>query len=224
MRVGQEAQVEDQVGGPRNAAGESEGGDGQDRLIDIAAEAPAQLVAQLGRAKIGRVEHAVGSRPQRQRELPLAGDPVLGRTVGRERVDAGASRRSGGSAPAAGAVEIEHFAASTPSIEWISSSKRLGIEPAASDIHADRGIGACGIAAAVDEVLRAGRPGRLSTTSQPMSSSASRTVDLPAPDMPVTSSRRGSRRRLRSLRSLQAHAIERKRDLGRRRSRSWRRC
>ena len=33
--------------------------------------------------------------------------------------------------------------------------------------------------------------GRLSTQSQPMSSSASRTVDLPAPDIPVTSSRRG---------------------------------
>ena len=56
VRVGQEAQVEHQVGGARNAAGEGEGGDGQDRLVGIAAVAPAKLVAQLGGRQVGGVD------------------------------------------------------------------------------------------------------------------------------------------------------------------------
>src|SRR3954447_5326106 len=63
--------------------------------------------------------------------------------------------------------------------------------------------------------------GRLSTTSQPMSSSASRTVDLPAPDIPVTSSKRGGRRapliRIQNPSELQAHSVERERHFRRRR-------
>src|SRR6185369_7931009 len=61
--------------------------------------------------------------------------------------------------------------------------------------------------------------GRLSTTSQPMSSSASSTVDLPAPDIPVTSrSLGGDGRRDTALGlELQTEPVEPERDLGRRR-------
>src|SRR4051795_7580311 len=59
--------------------------------------------------------------------------------------------------------------------------------------------------------------GRLSTVSQPMSSSASSTVDLPAPDIPVTSNRRGGegRRDTATCLELQAEPVETERHLGR---------
>src|SRR5699024_9449776 len=59
--------------------------------------------------------------------------------------------------------------------------------------------------------------GRLSTQSQPMSSSASRTVDFPAPDIPVTSRRRGGEGRdgTAPVLEFQAEAVESERNLGR---------
>ncbi len=106
--------------------------------------------------------------------------------------DGGGFRRSAGSARRRRSRDRGSPAA-TPQIERISSGRSSASKPRLR----------ASIPTATGAVRHSPPPwtkassrsaGRLSTTSQPMSSSASRTVDLPAPDMPVTSSRRGGRR------------------------------
>ena len=113
------------------------------------------------------------------------------RPAGRVRADGGGgSRRSGGSARTR-----RSRGRGFPGVRLRSTGAgRAGRADRSRGcaVHADRDRHLLpGLTLAVDELLRRA-VGRLSTQSQPISSSASSTVDLPAPDMPVTSSRRGS--------------------------------
>ena len=74
VRVRQEAQVEDQVGGPRNAPREGEGGDGQHRLVGVAAEAPPQLIAKLARRQVRGIDQTPGVTAFLE-NLALLGEP-----------------------------------------------------------------------------------------------------------------------------------------------------
>ncbi len=213
VRIGQEAQVEHQIGGPRDAAGKAEGGDGQHRLVGIAAIAPA--ISRAARPGSGR------SCRSRCRRRCAAGGQVRARgqcrprPAGRARADGAAgSRRSGGSARCP-----SNRGRGFPDRRRRSSGCRSGRRAGRS-----RGCGRpcrprpapSGPAPPPWTKASSRSAGRLSTPSQPMSSSASSTVDLPAPDMPVTSSRRGGRAR-RAASEFETHAVERHGDLGRRR-------
>ena len=159
----------------------------------VAAVAAPQLLAQLGRGEVGGVEHAVGDLAQRRGRCRVRGRSRP-RPGGRARAGGGGgSRRSGGSARPRRS-RGRGFPGVTPSIERIRSGSVVGIEAAAAHVHPDRDRDrAAAPARSPWTKSSSSAVGRLSTQSQPMSSSASSTVDLPAPDMPVTSSRRGSR-------------------------------
>ncbi len=160
------------------------------------AVAASKLVAKFGRRQVGGVDDAVRR------------SSCSGAVMSRSRAMPSSAGRSGGERMAApGLVVAPHQLAARRSRDRGFRRARPGSSGSAAAGRRRRSRG-CGrpfrrprAPAGIPCLVCHGRKrsssetGRLSTQSQPMSSSASSTLDLPAPDMPVTSSRRGGGRR-----------------------------
>ncbi len=150
MRIVDEAHVEHQVGGAGDAAGEAERRDGDHRLIDLAAIAPKQLIPQLGRREVGRIEHRVGDLAERSSRAAFAGNAILRGPIGGKRM-AATRLVVATNELRPRAIQVENFRRhSTNGME--QPGKRFRVESAAADVHSycHRNAGA-GIPLAIDE-------------------------------------------------------------------------
>ncbi len=167
----------------------------------IASVAPVSWIANRARnsccervrAAVGGVDQMIGGAAQRAEQLALLRDAVLGGAIERERV---AAARLGEAADELGALAFEEQQRDVVAMLAQPRQSRddaLRIEAAGTRIDHDRErtVLALGARRAGASRKRSSSiSGRLSTTSQPRSSSVRTAVLLPAPDMPVTSSRR----------------------------------